>query len=423
VVFFGSFSFDVFRACAYNTTTFRIQVRVPCPRMGRPNGEAGKSPALSRNCELACSNLLTSQAARPDQFHHTPVERRWERLVGLPILPPLSKRQGILFDKNSLIRSLVMLRKFALAWLSLVLIILCCVSCRGASAVDSIAVNPTAQASISLTDGLGRSVTISVPVRSVVSLAASNTEILFAIGAGAQVIGRDSFSDYPAAAKSVQDIGGSMGKYDTEAIVALHPDLVLAGEINTPELVNALEQLGLTVYYLPNPVTLEGMYGNLETVGQLTGHNVEAVKLVDSLERRVAAVDAKISPLSYGPTVYYELDATDPAKPFTAGSGTFVDLLISRAGGINIGRSLKSQWAQISLEQLVMDNPNIIVLGDSAYGVTFDSLKQRAGWAGLAAIQNGQVFPFDDNLVSRPGPRLVDGLEALAKLLHPGVFE
>jgi iron complex transport system substrate-binding protein len=194
---------------------------------------------------------------------------------------------------------------------------------------------------------------------------------------------------------------------------------VLAGEINTPELVSSLEKLGLTVYYLANPATLEGMYGNLETVGQLTGHNSDAVALVDSLKKRVKAVDARIAPLNSRPTVYYELDATEPTKPFTAGSGTFVDLLISRAGGSNVGRSLTSQWAQISLEQLVVDNPEVIVLGDAAYGVTVDSLKQRTGWAGLAAIQNGRLYPFDDNLASRPGPRLVDGLEALAELLHP----
>ena len=98
-----------------------------------------------------------------------------------------------------------------------------------------------------------------------------------------------------------------------------------------------------------------------------------------------------------------------------------MDLLISRAGGVNIGKSLTSQWAQISLEQLVVANPAIIILGDSAYGTTADSVKQRAGWGTLAAVQNGQIYPFDDNLVSRPGPRLVDGLEALAKLLHPGL--
>ncbi len=272
-------------------------------------------------------------------------------------------------------------------------------------------------------DGLSRNVKFKGTPQRIVSLAPSNTEILFAMGAGKQVVGRDSFSDYPAEVKSIKDIGGSMGKYDTEAIVALHPDLVLAGEINTPELVNSLEQLGLTVYYLPNPTTLEAMYGNLKMVGQLTGHKSEAARLVDSLKKRVTAVDARISPLNSRPTVYYELDATDPTKPYTAGPGTFVDLLISRAGGTSVGRNLTSQWAQISLEQLVVDNPGIIVLGDSAYGVAADSLKQRAGWNGLAAIQNGLVYPFDDNLVSRPGPRLVDGLEALAKLFHPDAFK
>jgi iron complex transport system substrate-binding protein len=270
------------------------------------------------------------------------------------------------------------------------------------------------------TDGLNRTVKMKGTPQRIVSMAPSNTEILFAVGAGKQVVGRDSFSDYPAEAKSIQDIGGSMGKYNTEAIVALHPDLVLAGEINTPELVTSLQQLGLTVYYLSNPTTLEAMYANLETVGQLSGHSAEAGALVASLQKRVAAVDARILPLNSRPTVYYELDATDPIKPYTAGPGTFVDLLISRAGGANIGKSLASQWAQISLEQLVVDNPTMIVLGDSAYGISADSVRQRAGWGSLSAVQTGQIYPFDDNLVSRPGPRLVDGLEALAKLIHPG---
>ena len=273
-----------------------------------------------------------------------------------------------------------------------------------------------------LTDGLNRTVKLQGTPQRIVSLAPSNTEILFAVGAGKQVVGRDSFSDYPAQVSSIKDIGGSTGTYDTEAIVALHPDLVLAGEINTPELVNSLQQLGLTVYYLPNPTTLEGMYANLMTVGQLTGHGSQAAFLVKSLRARVAVVDAKIKPLTSLPTVYYELDATDPTKPYTAGPGTFVDRLIARAGGKNVGKSLTSQWAQISLEQLVVDNPSIIILGDSAYGTTPDSLKQRAGWGGLAAVKNGKIYPIDDNLVSRPGPRLVDGLEALAKLFHPDVF-
>ncbi len=157
-----------------------------------------------------------------------------------------------------------MFRKFLLTILAAALLLTACATAR--------------------TDGLNRTVKLQGTPQRIVSLAPSNTEILFAVGAGKQVVGRDSFSDYPPEAKSIQDIGGSMGKYDTEAIVALHPDLVLAGEINTPELVNSLQQLGLTVYYLPNPTTLEAMYANLETVGQLTGHSSEAATLVNCLK-------------------------------------------------------------------------------------------------------------------------------------------
>ncbi len=282
---------------------------------------------------------------------------------------------------------------------------------------------PTA-ASITLNDGLKRTVTLAGPAQRVVSLAPSNTEILFAVGAGAQVVGRDTFSDYPEAAKSAQDIGGSMGQYNTEAIVALHPDLVLAGGINPPELVASLEKLGLTVYFLPNPATLEEMYANLETVATLTGHSAEAGSLVASLESRVAAVDARIATVSARPSVFYEVDATDATKPYTYGPGTFGDLLIQRAGGTNIGAQLKDPYPQISLEQLVVANPEVILLGDALYGgVTPEKVAARPGWGALAAVKNKQVFPFDDNLISRPGPRMVDGLEALAKLLHPELFK
>jgi len=280
---------------------------------------------------------------------------------------------------------------------------------------------PTASAAITLTDGLGRSVVLKEAAQRVVSLAPSNTEILFAIGAGTQVVGRDEFSDYPAEAKSVASVGGSMGAYNLEAIVALHPDLVLAAKINNPELVKKLEDLGLTVYYLKNPATLEEMYGNLEIVGQLSGH--DTAQLTDSLKARVAAVDAKIAPLSSRPAVFYEIDATDATKPYTYGPGSFGDLLITRAGGSNIGGELKDAYPQMSLEQIVVSNPSIILLGDAQWGVTVESVLARPGWDKIAALQSKSIFPVDDNLISRPGPRLVDGLEALAKLFHPDLFK
>ncbi|RJP48810.1 MAG: cobalamin-binding protein [Anaerolineaceae bacterium] len=284
------------------------------------------------------------------------------------------------------------------------------------------AVPSKGEAGIVVTDGLGREVKLESAAQRVVSLAPSNTEILFALGAGDKVVGRDEVSDYPEAALALPTVGGWSG-FSAEAIVALEPDLVLAAEINSPELVSELEGLGLTVYYLSNPKTLEDLYVNIEIIATLTGR--DATKLTDSLKARVAAVDEKIAPLSYRPSVFYEVDATDPSKPYTVGPGTFIDLLIQRAGGQNVVSlaGVTDSYPQIGLEQLVLTPPEIILLGDALYGQSAETVAARQGWDSLTAVIDGKVFPFDDNLVSRPGPRLIDGLEALAMLLHPEVFE
>src|SRR5919107_3468836 len=178
-----------------------------------------------------------------------------------------------------------MVRKFLLITLLITLMTAC-------------APQATPTAASVLTDGLGREITFTGPAQRVVSLAPSNTEILFAIGAGNQVVGRDTLSDFPEGAKNLPDIGSTFDALNTEQIVSLKPDLVLAAEINTPEQVKQLEDLGLTVYYLKNPLTLEEMYGNLEIVAHLTGHREEAATLIESLKKRVAAVDDNIASIS-----------------------------------------------------------------------------------------------------------------------------
>lgn len=275
---------------------------------------------------------------------------------------------------------------------------------------------------LTFTDGLGREVTLAAPAQHIISLAPSNTELLFAIGAGEQVVGRDELSDYPEEAKAVESIGSAFQNLNVELIVSLQPDLVLAAEINAPEQVKQLEDAGLTVYYLNNPTTLEGLYENLEIVAQLTGREAEAAELVESLKARVAAIDEKIAPLSSRISVFYQIDSTDPAKPYTAGKGTFINLLIERAGGYNIASELDG-YPQLSVEEIVAADPAFIILGDSMWGMTPEQVAARPGWENLSAVKNGNVMPFDDNLVSRPGPRLVDGLEALAKLLRPELFK
>jgi iron complex transport system substrate-binding protein len=288
--------------------------------------------------------------------------------------------------------------------------------------------NETGTASIPeqilVTDGRDREVSVTVPAQRIVSLAPSNTEILFAVGAGAQIAGRDTLSDYPTEAATLLDVGGGFGELNTEVILSQKPDLIIASDLTPPEQVGALENLGLTVVCLTDPKDFEGMYENLRLVARLTGHQAEAEKLLEGLVARVSAVEEKVTRVNERPLVFYELDGTDPSAPWTSGPGTFVDTLISLAGGENLGSSLGSEWVQISIEELIARNPDIIILGSAHWGgVTPEEVKGRTGWGALDAVKNDRLFTFDDDLVSRPGPRLIDGLEAMAKLLHPELFE
>ncbi len=271
-------------------------------------------------------------------------------------------------------------------------------------------------------DGLGREVTLAGPAQRILSLAASNTEILFAMGAGDLVVGRDETADYPAEAQEVTSIGSMFGDLNTEAMVALEPDLALAADTISPEQVQAIEAVGITVISLANPMGFEALYKNLIMVGVLTGHEDEAAELVDELRQRVdltlAAVDG-VDPVK----VFYEVDGTDPNSPWTTGSGTFQDVLIGLASGTNIASDFQG-WGQINLEEIVARDPEVIIFGQGPWvPTTSESLSERVGWGAITAVASGAVYGIDTNWVDRPGPRLVDAFEAMARLIHPELFE
>lgn len=277
---------------------------------------------------------------------------------------------------------------------------------------------------IVLTDALGNEIRLSAPAQRIISLAPSNTELLFAVGAGKQIVARDDFSNYPEEAGSLPSIGGSTGKLNLEEIAKLQPDLVLGSPLTAADVVESLKTITPNVFIVPNPTKLDGLYTNLTTVATLTGKTAETEKLVTDMRARAKTVQDKIAGAAAKPLVFYELDATDPAKPWTAGSGTFIDMLISLAGGQNLGGSLQGEYAQISQEELIVQNPEIIILGDSLYGgITPESVAARPGWESIAAVKNGKTLIFNDDLVSRPGPRMIDGLEELAKIIHPELFQ
>jgi len=275
---------------------------------------------------------------------------------------------------------------------------------------------------ITLTDGLGRTVTLAQPARRIVALAPSVAESLFAIGAGSQVVAREDNTTYPPEAAALPSVGSLWGDLPLEAILSYEPDLVVVAEITSPDDVQKMEQAGLTVFWQANPKTFDDLYQNLRDLATLTGHQKEAEELIAQLQERVQIVEQALADVQDEPLVFYELDATDPSNPWTSGPGTFISYTIQKAKGRNVGDVLESEWAQISIETLVQQDPDIILLADAPYGVTPESVAQRAGWDALTAVQEGRVYPFDPKLLSVPGPRLVDGLETLAVMLHPDAF-
>ncbi len=282
---------------------------------------------------------------------------------------------------------------------------------------------PTA-APITVTDVAGRKVTLAAIPQRIVSLAPSNTEILFALDLGTKVVAVDDFSDFPAEAKSLPKIGGSGGKYNFEQIVSLRPHLILAAEVTAPEVIKKLEDLKLTVLVVTvTKTTFESIFTSIVLVGEVTGRVDQAKRVTDAMKQKLDAIKAKVTTVKTKPRVYWELDATNPAKPFTVGPGSFVDDIITLAGGVNVFGTVPKSYPQVGAEQVVAANPEVIILSDAAYGISVESVLNRAGWQVIEAVKQQQVYPIDDNLVSRPGPRIVDGLEAAAKLIHPEVFK
>ena len=276
---------------------------------------------------------------------------------------------------------------------------------------------------ISIIDDLGNEIVLEGPAQKIISISPSLTEILYSVGAGDKLIGRDSNSMYPEAALEVVDLGGMWDGIPVEDILAMEPDLILAGEIYSAEAIAELRELGLIVYWQANPDSFEGLYENIKDIAYLAGMEDQAATLVESLIIRVDGLTEKLQDVENTPVVFYELDASDPANPWTPGAGTFISYVIGQAKGLNLGDSLSGEWVQISSEALIAQNPDFILLADALYGITPESLSERAGWAEIKAVVDGNVFPFDPFILSVPGPRLVDGFEKLADILHPEIVK
>ncbi len=278
-----------------------------------------------------------------------------------------------------------------------------------------------APSTIEVTDQLGRVVKLEKIPERIISLAPSNTEILFALGLADKVVGVTDFCNYPPEAEEKPSIGG-FSTPNIEEVVALSPDLILAASIHEKRIIPQLEGKGLTIVAL-DPKTVDEVLESIALVGEVTGKREEASGLVAEMRNRIKAVTDKSDNLSETerPRVLYAVWHDPLMAP---GSRTLQDDLIEKAGGINITRDLTG-YAAITLEAVIATNPEVMIAGGghgAGAGLNFQFIKTEPRLRNTDARRNNRVYGVDGDLVSRPGPRIVEGLERFAEFIHPELF-
>jgi iron complex transport system substrate-binding protein len=312
--------------------------------------------------------------------------------------------------------------------LLLALLLVAACSAPGASTPPSptttVAATPTAPPAtptappafpVSLTDDEGTTVVIAAEPAKIVSLTPDTTETLFAIGAGGRVVGKvEDLANFPPEAESVPIVARFSG-VDIEQIVALEPDLVISAGtgLTQGDAVEQLRRAGITVL-VSYPTTIDGGLASIRRIGQAVGLAAEAATLADSIRTRLDQLATAAAGATTKPRVFYEIDVTGGI--FTPPAESIYGEMFKLAGAEPISGDASYK---ISLEELVAADPEVILLGDGAYGVTPDAVKARDGWGGMTAVKDGRIVAVDDVVITRPGPRLAEGLLALIKAIHP----
>lgn len=308
------------------------------------------------------------------------------------------------------------IRRLTAALLLLAAIVLgaTALSACGSGGTSDTSASPSA-GPISVTDGSGQTVTLAQPAARIVSLAPANTEIAFAVGAGDKMVAGTSYDDYPAAAKSLPKVG-DFSTPSVEKIASFNPDLVLAAGGVQAGLRSKLEKLGMKVYVV-DPTTYAGVMTDIANVGKLAGTSAQAQKVVDSMQKALTDVQAKAGSAARKST-FVEIYS----KPLmTAGKGTFISDMVGIAGGANLGDSAGSGFPNFSSEVLLKDDPAVYIADSGSMSKPGD-LSGRPGFSSLTAVKDGHVYVIQDDLIARPGPRLAEGLQQIARMIHPEVY-
>ncbi len=277
---------------------------------------------------------------------------------------------------------------------------------------------PSPSFPVTLTDDDGQLVTIASQPKRIVTFAPANTEIVYALGLGTELVGvSGSFDDYPPQATSLPKVGGAGGVApDVEKVVSLHPDVLLA-TAGGEDWKGRLRKLGITVFSV-NATSFADLLHDILAIGTVTGTDAAANTLTADMRRAADEIHAKVAS---DPTVSCFYEVYDPPL-YTVGPGSFIYDLLVQAGCTPVTSSATSAYPQWSVEKLVDEQPEVYLLDSDSSASSLQQVAKRAGFDGLTAVSTGRVAVIDSDLVSRPGPRVVEGLEELAKALHPDAF-
>ena len=274
----------------------------------------------------------------------------------------------------------------------------------------------TESGKVEVWDSYNRRIILDALPERIVSCAPNMTEIVFYLGAGDRLVGRTDWCTYPPEAKQIESIGGLQDP-NIEKIIQLNPDLVLASSHFQKETLALLESVQIPVFVGVVHRSYEEVFDLIRTVGHILGKEALAEQKVKELEDRIEAIQRKVGAVSYKPKVYYMISFGDEGD-YTAGSDTHISQLIRWAGGQNVGDSIEG-W-RFSVEGLVQADPDIILVGKGSGAV--ERLKRLSPYRELRAVKTGRVYEVDNDRIDRMGPRNVEGLEEIARLLHPELF-
>ncbi|MFI8495813.1 ABC transporter substrate-binding protein [Peribacillus butanolivorans] len=316
-----------------------------------------------------------------------------------------------------------MKRSIRFSWISTLILALFLTGCgvtEDQTAKEKKDTNKTEEVkAYTVTDDTGKKIKFDKVPETVVSLQPSNTEILFELGLGDKVVGVTDFDNYPEEAKDIEHVSDSVN-INAEKIISLKPDAIIAYTIGDETTMKPLEDAGIPVFIIKSATNFDDVYGDIGQIAEVMGVAEKGEELVKDIQNQITSVEEKIETLDEKEQTYFEIS---PAPEiYTTGSETFQQEILETAGIENIFSDQKG-WVKVSDEEIVKRNPNAIITTATYADDAVDEIKSRKGWEDINAVKNDQVYLLDENIMSRPGPRIGEAVELAAKTVYPDLFK